>query len=371
MEKTRLVIIGGFLGAGKTTLLRELAGGAAKDTGVPAGLITNDQAAGLADTILLRGAGNAVEEVSGSCFCCNFGGFKAAFESLRAAGAGLVIAEPVGSCTDLAATVIRPAVEKLGAAVLPLSVLADPAKLGMLLAGESGGFHTSAVYIMKKQLEEADYILINKIDTLTEEETEGLVLKTRRAFPEANVYAVSALRGTGVREWFAAMLADERAGKQIISVDYDTYAEGEAALGWLNADIALRCRDGRDWKAFLFSYLSNLKENLDKLDAAIGHVKSLVSGGDGFFIAGNVTGRNAAPAIQGDAACSAEARFVLNARAEMAPEKLEALCLHILETSCGASVQYRIETLKSLKPGRPNPTFRYTAKQPQRSGCGA
>ncbi|MDR1588527.1 MAG: hypothetical protein LBS57_13820 [Treponema sp.] len=362
MGKTRLAVIGGFLGAGKTTLLRELAGGVANDAGVPVGLITNDQAAGLADTILLRDAGNAVEEVSGSCFCCNFGGFKAAFESLRAAGADLVIAEPVGSCTDLAATVIRPAIEKLDAAVLPLSVLADPAKLGMLLSGENGGFHKSAVYIMKKQLEEADYILINKADTLTAGETEGLVLETRRAFPEANVYAVSALRGTGIREWFAAVLADNRAGKQIISVNYDTYAEGEAVLGWFNAAIVLQCRDGRDWKEFLFSYLSSLKENLDKLDAAIGHIKSLVSGGDGFFIAGNVTGRGGVPAVQGEAACSSEARFILNARAEMAPKKLEALCIQALETVCGAFVRYHIETLKSLKPGRPNPTFRYMTK---------
>ena len=367
MEKTRLAVIGGFLGSGKTTLLRELAGGAVKDMGVLAGLITNDQAAGLADTVLLRRAGNAVEEVSGSCFCCNFGGFKAAFESLRAAGAGLVIAEPVGSCTDLAATVIRPAMEKLDAAVLPLSVLADPVKLRMLLAGESGGFHKSAVYIMKKQLEEADYILVNKIDTLTTGKTEQLLSETRRAFPGAKVYTVSALKGTGVREWFAAVLADERAGQRIISVDYDTYAEGEAALGWLNAVVVLQCRDSRDWKEFLSSYLSGLKENLDKLDAAVGHVKSLVSGGDGFFIAGNVTGRGKDPAVQGEAACSAEARFILNARAEMAPEKLETICIRTLETTCGVSVQYRIETFKSLRPGYPNPTFRYTAQQPR--GC--
>jgi Ni2+-binding GTPase involved in maturation of urease and hydrogenase len=363
MEKTRLAVIGGFLGSGKTTLLRELAGGAAKDTGVSAGLITNDQAAGLVDTILLRRTGNTVEEVSGSCFCCNFDGFKAAFESLRAAGAGLVIAEPVGSCTDLTATVIRPAMEKLDAAVLPLSVLADPAKLGMLLAGDSGGLHKSTLYIMKKQLEEADYILVNKIDTLTAGETRHLILKTRRTFPEAKVYTVSALKGTGVRKWFADMLVDERAGQRIISVDYDTYAEGEAALGWLNTAIVLQCRDGRDWKEFLSSYLLGLKENLDKLDAAVGHVKSLVLGGDGFFITGNVTGRGKDPAVQGEVACSAEARFILNARAEIAPEKLETICLNILEITCGSSVQYRIETLKSLRPGYPNPTFKYTAKQ--------
>ena len=33
------------------------------------------------------------------------------------------------------------------------------------------------------------------------------------------------------------LLSSEQAGTRIADIDYDTYAEGEAALGWLNAEI--------------------------------------------------------------------------------------------------------------------------------------
>ena len=72
-NRTQLVIIGGFLGAGKTTLL----GATTRllhDKGKKVGLITNDQAQGLVDTHILSADGTMVEEVAGSCFCCNFDG---------------------------------------------------------------------------------------------------------------------------------------------------------------------------------------------------------------------------------------------------------------------------------------------------------
>ena len=33
-------------------------------------------------------------------------------------------------------------------------------------------------------------------------------------------------------------------------MDYDTYAAGEAALGWMNASAKLQARGDIDWKTF-------------------------------------------------------------------------------------------------------------------------
>lgn len=66
------------------------------------GLITNDQASELVDTALLSRNEVKVAEVSGSCFCCNFNGLISAMKQVREeANADVIIAEPVGSCTDL------------------------------------------------------------------------------------------------------------------------------------------------------------------------------------------------------------------------------------------------------------------------------
>ena len=73
MKTTRLLFVGGFLGAGKTTLLAH-ASKRLSEAGHTVGMITNDQAAALVDTIFLSQNKKEVAEVSGSCFCCNFAG---------------------------------------------------------------------------------------------------------------------------------------------------------------------------------------------------------------------------------------------------------------------------------------------------------
>lgn len=66
----RLVLVGGFLGAGKTTLIGWVVD-RLMTRGVGCGVVTNDQAAGLVDTMLMVAVGaESVAEVAGGCFCC-------------------------------------------------------------------------------------------------------------------------------------------------------------------------------------------------------------------------------------------------------------------------------------------------------------
>src|SRR5438876_3541074 len=101
-------MVGGFLGAGKTTAVARLAARLTSQ-GVRVGLITNDQGRNLVDTAMLRSRGFATEEIPGGCFCCRFNSLVEAAQHLTAHSRPEVfIAEPVGSCTDLLATVTYP-----------------------------------------------------------------------------------------------------------------------------------------------------------------------------------------------------------------------------------------------------------------------
>src|SRR5512138_157922 len=105
---TKIIFTGGFLGAGKTSLLYEITG-ILKNRGLKVGLITNDQAPDLVDTSILEHQDVSVAEVSGSCFCCDFKGLRKAIEKTgKNEKPDIIIAEPVGSCTDLSATLINP-----------------------------------------------------------------------------------------------------------------------------------------------------------------------------------------------------------------------------------------------------------------------
>ena len=155
MTTVRLVLIGGFLGAGKTTVIGRLARAYA-DRGASVAIVTNDQAADLVDTHNFRAQGFAVAEVPGSCFCCAFDQLSDALANLTAQQRpDVLLAEPVGSCTDLVATVIEP-VRKFYPdryVVNPLVVLVDPVRAQKILSrAVKGGFSPKAAYIYEKTI---------------------------------------------------------------------------------------------------------------------------------------------------------------------------------------------------------------------------
>src|SRR6266480_5828287 len=140
MKTARYIMIGGFLGAGKTTSVARLALRLAAQ-GRKVGLITNDQGSDMVDTAMLRSRGFATEEITGGCFCCRFNSLVEASRKLTADSRPEVfIAEPVGSCTDLLATVTYPLRRLYGEnfRIAPLSVMVDPIRALRILGLEPG-----------------------------------------------------------------------------------------------------------------------------------------------------------------------------------------------------------------------------------------
>src|SRR5438477_8384583 len=83
-DKSRYIMIGGFLGSGKTTAVARL-GQRLTDQGRRVGLITNDQGSELVDTAMLRSRGFATEEIPGGCFCLRFNSLMDAASKLTVA----------------------------------------------------------------------------------------------------------------------------------------------------------------------------------------------------------------------------------------------------------------------------------------------
>ena len=357
--QARIILVGGFLGAGKTSLLFEAANRLVKD-GKRVGLITNDQAPELVDTTFLKHMNGAIKEVSGSCFCCNYEGFTDAnLHLIKDQQADTIIAEPVGSCTDLSATILQPLKEHFGKdfVIAPLTVLIDPERLSDILDGGKSELHPSAVYIIRKQIEEADIIAISKTDLLTRDEVNKLKMRIAKEWPKATVLAISSKTGEGLEKWLHEVTNRTDAGTNLAEVDYDIYAEGEAVLGWLNATIKLK-GDPADWDRFAADLLNALGRRFDDSNSAIGHVKLIIESGNDFVI-GNLTGKKESLSIRGSAGVGKEAKMTLNARVQTAPEDLERVVLEEIAHVCGADVIWEILALKCLSPGRPNPTYRY------------
>ena len=364
MQQTQIILVGGFLGSGKTTLLRRAARNL-EARGERVALITNDQAPNLVDTELLQRDGFAVGEVSGGCFCCRFDALVNCVESVISANqAGIVLGEPVGSCTDLSATVLQPFKDLYGDRfrLAPLTVLVDPLRLQeALMETSSRGFPESVYYIFHKQLEEADAIVINKSDLLSIAELDSLQSCVRQRLPQTPVFAMSAKTGAGFDTWLAFVGSGARAGERIAEVDYDLYAEGEAVLGWLNARVHIHSPAGIDSKALAKGIIDNMRKAFKDSGSEPAHVKLCLTTAQGSVVA-NLANISTEPAVQGDVqGMTAGAELLVNARVHMSPESLRALVEDSLRASLRDNAGTRVVSLSSFSPSRPQPTHRYSA----------
>ena len=363
MKPVRFVMIGGFLGAGKTTTLARLARHYVEH-GLRVGLVTNDQAQDLVDTNSLRAQGFDVREVPGACFCCKFDDLVSRAADFPAAERpDVILAEPVGSCTDLVATVIQPLRDLYAGqfTVAPYAVLFKPSHGLRILRNEGAGFSPKAAYIFRKQLEEADAIVVNRCDELTAAELNELTALIAGQFPDTPALFVSAKTGQGFDALVELLAQDGAFGRRVLDIDYDTYAEGEAELGWLNCRARLTARIGFSLDAILTSVVEGLREALARLGGEVAHLKVIgLEPGGAFGVANLVSSATASELSLASSAHGTEADLIVNARVAIDPADLEREVRRIVMAVCQPfNITPEFRHTQSLRPGRPTPTHRY------------
>ena len=340
----RLILVGGYLGAGKTTLLLRAAA-VLQGRGVRVGLVMNDQGVDLVDSALAAEAGCDVREVTGSCFCCNLPDLVDQLRSLAAAGAEVILAEPVGSCTDIVRTVVHPLQEMAGEwDVAPFTVLVDVSRAETM----RGASASDLAYLFEQQMAEADLVVASKADVAG-------------ACPFPVAARVSGRSGTGVGEWLDLVLhRNTPAGLHPVDVDYQRYGSAEASLSWMNFRATVRCHQPSPALRVVGPFFDAVVEVLRREQSPVAHVKALVSNPGGSLRA----------AVCGDGEVALEGtvigdphiehRLLLNLRAECAPEVArEALGqgLQVLSTTA----EVIVEREQCFRPSPPRPSV-WTAK---------
>ncbi len=362
MPKTRFLMIGGFLGAGKTTAIARLARHYTNQ-GLRVGLVTNDQAYGLVDTESLRAQGFDVGEVPGACFCCKFNDLVDTAAALGADGQpDIILTEPVGSCTDLVATVLRPLNHlfedryELG----PLAVLCKPEHGRKILGGGAGGFSPQAAYIFLKQLEEAQLIVLNKTDKLSEDQRTELLQLIGDRFPDKTVLATSCTSGEGFDELIDSLDANHQYAETALDIDYDTYAEGEAALGWLNGSVKFSADQAWSLDSLVLELVEKFSSLLLEADMEPGHVKVLASADQATAVANWVASDEPAELSVASNVEATTADTLINVRVHGDPDDVAKLVEAAVEAVAAAKgLDGQLSEVQHFRPGRPEPTHRY------------
>ena len=362
-KPVKLIFSGGFLGSGKTTALAALAKQLIQK-GMRVGFITNDQSENLVDTIIVRqmltDLGVPVEEVVKGCFCCKFDELIEHVEKILAHDPDVLMGEPVGSCTDFVAAVANPIKIQYRDAFrfAPFSIMVDPERVRTLILNEAHtDFPEDVAYLFGKQLEEADTIVLNKVDLLTAQESTRLLAAIGDRYPGKKLMAVSATEGAGMDEWLEDLISGRPGANTVLSqIDYDRYANAEAVLGWLNAAVKLQADQPFDPGQFMTSLATRLRDRFKTDKGEIGHLKFvLTSAGKSMWA--NLTHLGAEPVSGGEKLDRLlRGTLIVNARVRLEPEDLETIVRETLDTvSKEMAVESEIDDLQCFSPAYPEP----------------
>ena len=346
-SKPWLVLVGGFLGAGKTTLLIA----AAKELerrGFRTAIVLNDQGDALVDSDLVTRSKLRFGEVTGGCFCCKLSDLIEVMHELDDHRPDVIFAEPVGSCTDLSATTIRPLMEDGSRyRIAPLSVLVDPARAALLLAEDAD---PDLSFLFRKQVAEADLICFTKSDLYSE-------LMAGAIFEGRSTRQLSAKSGQGVVAWLDEVLSGSLAvGAEQLEIDYDRYAHAEAALVWLNLQAKLRYEEPRSNAVILGPLLAALDADFTSAGVAMVHLKAIVSSSTA-FLKGALCANGEQPVLEGalDASPELEHDLLLNLRSLGTAEEVRGIVEQRVREAGGMVSDLRISC---FHPAAPKPERR-------------
>ena len=165
-------------------------------------------------------------------------------------------------------------------------VVVDPERLRMLLPEKADiNLPEELVYLMKLQLEEADLVVLNKTDLLSEEEIARDVAFLEEACPDVPVMAISALEKTGIPELADYLTTHVSALKNFSVRDDEKFAEAETKLTWYNRRMFFKTLDGGkiDCNAVVDDIIEGIRMGLIERKRNVPHLKTFATAGAGDF----------------------------------------------------------------------------------------
>jgi G3E family GTPase len=352
---TRIAIIGGFLGAGKTTLINKLAKNLMAQ-GKNVAIITNDQGEALVDTKYCHANGIEVAEVLRGCFCCKFPDFMHSARGLVGSKApDVILAEPVGSCTDLLATVIAPlkVLYPKEFTVAPLMILVDSERV------LEKGFDSEKIgdYLRKHQIMEAEHIVLSKTDKVTAEELDDLREVISSLNPQAEMISYSSLTGRGLDKLLHIILSVDVSKRAPVDIDYDVYAKAEAELGWYNGTFRFHVRDKIDGYDLVTKVLRGIAAKYGPEDIA--HAKVMLQSQNSSMKLSAVLENITVDNVSGSRYADGNVTLTVNARIVSSPETLsQAVRSSVQRTMELSNIAMEGFEDDCFSPSRPNPTHR-------------
>jgi G3E family GTPase len=357
----KIHLVGGFLGSGKTTAIANTCKILA-DKGITTSVITNDQGDYLVDSRFIQHTGIPYAEVTGGCFCCNYNQLDTQINNLiNRNNPTAIFAEFVGSCTDLVATVLKPLLEYRGSdnEQVTFSSFVDARLLLMHLRGNELPFGLETNYIWEKQIEEAEILIMNKIDLLKKKELEKLKMLAIKSYPGKQLLFQNSLDKESLNKWIEIINTEQK--NQVhksIDIDYVMYGKGEANLAWLDEEIEIISSDNSSLEK-TYGFIKRLSDDIMNKKLPVGHLKFYLSFNNKSEKLSYTTISDNPVQVPDIFEKAGSVDLLVNARIQTSPEELKNILfdnLNQIKSIKGITVNEKF--LSYFKPGFPDPVHR-------------
>ncbi len=359
-EPTRFLVLGGFLGAGKTTLAINLARTMRDKFDRSVAIITNDQGDVLVDTEFTKEAGFDVKEILGGCFCAKFSDFVKSARTLVSAGRpDVIIAEPIGTSTNLLASVITPlrTMYPDEFQVAPFTIVVDGTHAMDIIEGGRSS-DAGVELIPAHQVKEAEYIIVSKCDRLRPEQVDRVTNALRELVPDAKVIPYSSQKMLNIDPIVSMVLSDEVSVKGSVGDENALFASEKAKLGWYSSTWTVTPEARLDLHRLTVGIMKHVSTTYPP--ESITHVKVSLSSDDVAIKMSLVYDSLQLDGLRGSRFLEGEATLVLNARVVSPPSQLREVMRESLESlsePLGFMLQGRSESCFTPKPEAPSYFF--------------
>ncbi len=332
-----LHLINGFLGSGKTTAIIA----AAKEmiqAGKKVGIVTNDKGQFQVDTAFFQSNNIATRQVTGGCFRCSFSEFEDKIAQLQESTfPDVIFAESVGSCVDLVNTIFSPLQQNdnLNFNKMTFSVYVDIRLFQRWVNNITLPFSERIIYLFRKQIEEGEFIILNKSDLLSSDEKKDVLTIATRKFPEKEIFLQNSLNPSSVKPWLNSLSCQEPVKAQPgFVVDYSMYKGGEKEMAWFDQKLVINSVSPKAIKPAVINLITLLLASLQKEEVFIGHIKLFLSTSEGgtkisfttadfLELPGLLKWKHSVPEVS-----STSISVMLNARVAMKAEEFEKIVKH-------------------------------------------
>ena len=331
-------LIGGFTGSGKTTAIENARELLSERNIITSAFSDKEEEYFLADCPKnnIDNFGDSADSDdsddlfarnTGGCFCCNYTQLDTEIEKLKKkSDQSVLFADYGGTCTNLISTLLKPLRNYKGSEIelANFSTFIDAKFLLLHLKGMRVPLSLESKYSWDRHLEEAEILIINKVDLLPADDLKDLKRLAKDAFCSKKLLFQNSLDMDSIQKWIELISTPE-----LVESGRSGNSSGLSNLAWLDEEIQIITEDDSAVKV-AYDFMSKLSSGLVNRGLPIEHLKFLLYG-DVQPLKLNYTDFLAGDLISSVFEKSNKADLLINARIRISHDELRKFLFNLMK----------------------------------------